>query len=90
MHRGSWKSSYFPRIEGVQWSSIVVSSLVLRRSRRRPASPSRRCGRCCGVYSPPGVAWWRSVGPVGQGLAYICAPAMMGRVVVPDPPWAER
>ena len=27
MHRGSWKSSYFPRIEGVQWSSTVGSTL---------------------------------------------------------------
>ena len=58
----------------------------LRRSRRRPASPSRRRGRRCGVYSPPDVAWWRSVGPAGQGLAYICAPAAMRRVAVPDPP----
>ena len=27
MHRGSWKSSYFPRIAGVQWSSTVGSTL---------------------------------------------------------------
>ena len=27
MRRGSWKSSYFPRIAGVQWSSTVGSTL---------------------------------------------------------------
>ena len=27
MHRGSWKSSSFPRIAGVQWSSAVGSTL---------------------------------------------------------------
>ena len=27
MHRGSWKSSSFPRIAGVQWSSTVESTL---------------------------------------------------------------
>ena len=27
MHRGSWKSSFFPRIAGVQWSSTVGSTL---------------------------------------------------------------
>ena len=90
-----------PRIAGVQWSNtvestlwgmasgvavVLVSSLVLRRLRRRPASPGRRRGRRCGVYSPPDVAWWCSVGPAGQGLAYICAPAAMRRMAVPDPP----
>ena len=27
MHRGSWKSSFSPRIAGVQWSSTVGSTL---------------------------------------------------------------
>ena len=27
MRRGSWKSSFFPRIAGVQWSSTVGSTL---------------------------------------------------------------
>ena len=27
MRRGSWKSSYFPRIAGVQWSGTVGSTL---------------------------------------------------------------
>jgi len=27
MHRGSWKSSSFPRIAGVQWSNTVGSTL---------------------------------------------------------------
>ena len=27
MHRGSWKSSSFPLIAGVQWSSTVGSTL---------------------------------------------------------------
>jgi len=27
MHRGSWKSSSFPQIVGVQWSSTVGSTL---------------------------------------------------------------
>ena len=100
MHRGSWESSSFPRIAGVQWSStvgstlwgmasgvavILASSSALRRSRRRPDSPSRRCGRRCRVYHLPDVAWWPSVGPAGQGLAYICAPSVMGHVAVPAP-----
>ena len=72
MHRGSWKSSSFPRIARVQWSSTVGSTLwgmvsgvavvlgivlVLRRSRRHPACPSSQRGRRCRVYSPPNVAW---------------------------------
>ena len=27
MHRGSWKSSFFPRITGVQWSNTIGSTL---------------------------------------------------------------
>ena len=27
MRRGSWKSSYFPRIAGVQWSNTVGGTL---------------------------------------------------------------
>ena len=27
MYRGLWKSSFFPRISGVQWSSTVGSTL---------------------------------------------------------------
>ena len=49
-------------------------------------SPESRGGRRCRVYSLPNVAWWRSVGPAGQGLAYTCEPAVAGRVAVPDPP----
>ena len=90
----------FPRIAGVQWSNTVGSTLwgmvpgvavaldiVLGLAEIAPVSsqPSRRRGRRCGVYSPPDVAWWRSVGPAGQGLAYIRAPAIAGRVAVPDP-----
>ena len=100
MHRGSWKSSFSPESRGCSsrilwevhcgawrraWQLSWVSSLILRRSRRRPASPSRRRGRRCRVYSPPNVAWWRSVDPAGQGLAYIRALAVAGRVAVPDP-----
>ena len=70
----------FPRITGVQWSNTVGSTLwgmasgvtvvldiVLGLAEIAPghASPSRRRGRRCGVYSPPDVAWWRSVGPAG-------------------------
>jgi len=101
MRRGTWKSSFSPRITGVQWLSTVESTLcgmasgvavilgivlVLRRSRRRPACPSCQRGRRCRAYSSPDVAWWRSMSPAGQGLAYICAPAVMGCVAVPDPP----
>ena len=104
MHRKSWKSSSSPRIAGMQWSStvgstlwdmapgvavVLASSLALRRSRQRPDSPSRRRGRRCRVYRLLGVAWRRSVGSAGQGLAYICAPAVVGHVAVPGPPWVE-
>jgi len=87
----------FPRIAGVQWLSTVESTLWGMASGvavilgivlvlRRPACPSNQRGRRCRVSSPPDVAWWRSMSPTGQGLAYICAPAVMGRVAVPDPP----
>ena len=77
VHCGAWRRA---------WQLSRISSLVLWRSRRRPASPSRRHGRRYRVYRLPGVAWRRSVGPAGQGLAYICAPAVVGHVAVPDPP----
>jgi len=98
--QGNVEVVVFPRIAGVQWLSTVESTLwgmasgvavilgivlVLRRSRRRPACPSSQRGRRCRVYNPLDVAWWRSMSPAGQGLAYICAPAVMGRVAVPDP-----
>ena len=67
--RGSWKSSSFPQIAGVQWSSTVGSTLwgmasvmavvlgiVLGLAEIAPAS---------WVYRLPGVAWRRSVGPTG-------------------------
>ena len=94
----------FLRIAGVQWLSTVESTLwgmasgvavilgivlVLQRSRWRPACPSSQRGRRYRVYSPPDVAWWHSMSLAGQGLAYICAPAVMVRVAVPDPPWTE-
>ena len=100
MRRGSWKSSSFPRIAGVQWSSTVGSALwgmasgmtvvldiVLGLAEIAPVSdnPSRQRGPRCRVYRLPDVAWWRSVGSAGQGLAYICAPAVVGHVAVPDP-----
>ena len=100
MRRGTWKSSFSLESRGCSglalrkvhsgawrraWQSSWVSSLVLWRSRRRPACPSSQRGRRCRVYNSPDVAWWRSMSPAGQGLAYICAPAVMGRVAVPDP-----
>ena len=104
MHRGSRKSSSSPRIAGVQWSStvgstlwgmppgvVVVLGIVLGLAEIAPVSwrLSRRRGRRCRVYRLPGVAWRHSVGPAGQGLAYICAPAVVGHVAVPGPPWVE-
>ena len=102
MRRGSRKSSSFLRITGVQWSSTVGSTLwgmasgvavvlgiVLGLAEIAPASgqPQQAArGRRCRVYRLLGVAWRRSVGPAGQGLAYICAPAVVGHVAVPAPP----
>ena len=77
VHYGAWRRA---------WQSSWVSSLVLRKSRQHPVSPSSQRGHRCRVYSPPDVAWWRSVGPAGQGLAYIRAPAVAGHAAVPDPP----
>ena len=57
------------------WQSSWASSLVLRRSRRRPGGSSGRRGRCCGWYRPPGVAWRCFEGPVGQGLVLVKAGA---------------
>ena len=80
MYRGSRKSSFLPELWGYNsrilwevlcgvwrraWWSSWASSLTSRRSRRHPANPSRRRGRCCRVYSPLDVAWWRYVGPAG-------------------------
>ena len=84
MYRGLRKSSFIPEPWGHNsrvlwevhcgvwrraWRSSWASSLTLRRLRRHPASPSRRRGRRCRVYSSSDVAWWHSVGPAGQGLA---------------------
>ena len=46
-----------------------------RRSRRRPGGSSGRRGRYCGRYRPPGVAWRRPEGPIGQGLVQVKAGA---------------
>ena len=67
VHRGSWKSSSFPRIAGVQWSSTVGSTLwgiapgvavvlgfVLGLARIAPAS-----------WWLQRAAWRRSEGPAG-------------------------
>ena len=75
MHRGSWKSSSFPRIAGVQWSSTVGSTLwgmapgvaviqgiVLGLAEITPAS-----------WRLQRAAWRRSEGPVGQGLVLVKA-----------------
>ena len=59
VHCGEWRRA---------WQSSWASSLVLRKSRRRPGGSSGRRGRCCGGYHPPGVAWQRSEGPAGRGL----------------------
>ena len=67
-----WKSSFSPESRGCSgrtlwevhcgawrraWQSSWVSSLTLRRSRRRLANPSRRRGRRCRMFSPPDVAF---------------------------------
>ena len=75
MHRGSWKSSSFPRIAGVQWSSTMGSTLwgmapdvavilgiVLGFAEITPAS-----------WRLQRVAWRRSEGPASQGLFVVKA-----------------
>ena len=62
VHCGVWR---------LAWQSFWASSLALRRLRRRPGTSSRRRGRCCSGYRPPGVAWRRSEGPAGQGLVLV-------------------
>ena len=66
IHCGVWRRA---------WQSSWASSLVLRRSRRRPGGSSGRRGRCCGGYHPPGVAWRRFEDPTGQGLVLVKAGA---------------
>ena len=55
MRRGSWKSSSFPRIAGVQWSSTVGSTLwghgVGRGS--HPGHCPRPCEDRAGVLTAP-------------------------------------
>ena len=56
------------RVRRRAWRPSLVSSLVLRISRRRPGSSSgRRGGRCRG-YHPLRSTWRRSDGPAGGGL----------------------
>ena len=75
MHRGSLKSSSFPRIAGVQWSSTMGSTLwgmmpgvaiilgiVLGLAEITPAS-----------WQLQRAAWRRSEGPAGQGLVLVKA-----------------
>ena len=72
MYRGSRRSSFLPKLRGYNsrvlwevhcgvwrraWWSSWISSLVLRISCRRPASPSRRRGRHCRMFSLPDVAF---------------------------------
>jgi len=63
MHRASWKSSSFPRITGVQWSSIVGSTLWGYGAGRgcRPGHRPWSCGDHAGVLAAPagGVAAFR-------------------------------
>ena len=75
MHKGSWKSSSFPRIAWVQWSSTVGSTLwgmapgvavilgiVFGLAEITPAS-----------WQLLRAAWRRSEGPAGQGLVLVKA-----------------
>ena len=75
MHRGSLKSSSFPRIAGVQWSSTVGSTLwdmapgvavilgiVLGLAEITPTS-----------WRLQRAMWRRSEGPAGQGLVLVKA-----------------
>jgi len=72
MHRGSRRSSFLPELRGYNnrvlwevhcgvsrraWWSSGASYLTSRRSRRRPANPSRRRGRRCRMFSNPDVAF---------------------------------
>ena len=66
IHCGVWRRA---------WQLSWASSLVLRRSRRRPGGSNRRRDHCCGGYHPSGVAWRRSEGPTGQGLVLVKAGA---------------
>jgi len=57
------------------WRSSWESSLVLRRSRRRPGSSSGRHGGSCRGYRPLRLMWRRSEGPAGGGLDLVKARA---------------
>ena len=59
---GVW-SRHVSRRRGREWGS------------HRCPSSSRRHGRCCRGYQPPGVAWRRSEGPTGYGLVLFKAGA---------------
>ena len=94
MYRGSRKSSFSPRVAGVQQSSTVGSTLwgmasgvavvlgvVLDLAEIAPASCQPQQ-----AYSPPDAAWWRSVGPTGKGLACSSSNGARGD---PGPPWTK-
>ena len=75
MHRGSWKSSSFPRIAGVQWSSTVGSTLW-----GMAPGVAVILGIVLGLAEITPVpwrlqraAWRRSEGPAGQGLVLVKA-----------------
>ena len=50
MHRGSWKSSSFPRIVGVQWLNTVGHGV---RRGSHPRHRPRPYGDCAGVLTAP-------------------------------------
>ena len=50
MRRGSWKSSYFPRIAGVQWSNTVGHGVG---HGSRPGHRPRPCGDRVGILTAP-------------------------------------
>ena len=58
-HRRAWRRA---------WRLSWESSLVLRRSRRRPGSSSGRHGGSCRGYRPLRSTWRRFEGPAGRGL----------------------
>ena len=94
MSMGAWKSSFSPRIAGVQWSYTVGSTLWGMAS--GVAVVLLSCGDRAGVLPAPAggivvavgctvLQMWRGGAPWTLQVRVLRAPAVTGHAAIPDP-----
>ena len=84
MTRGSWKSSFSPRIAGVQWSNTIGSTLCGMASGVAVVLPAPADGVVVAVGRTV-LQMWRGGVPWALQVRVLRAPAMTGHAAVPDP-----